>query len=366
MSEPANLNNETATASFFTVPELMQLYDFPTEFNGKGQTIGLIELGGGYQDFDLNSYFAQLKLPKPNVTWVGVDGAKNDPGHSEADGQVTLDIEVVGAVAPGAHIVVYFAPNTNKSFQGAVNKAIHDSVNHPSVISVAWGLPEDPVASLDFIRGMNSVLKSAVDLGITIVAAAGDNGVTDGRKDGKPHVDFPASSPYALAIGGTRITAKGAAITSEVVWNSGVAVGATGGGVSEVFALPEWQQNVNVPPRAGGGTGRGLPDVAANADPASGYRIVLRGNAAVLGGTAAATPFWAGLIVLINQGVGHNVGYVNPVLYQEIGPSGALRAIVQGNNSINNVKGYAAGPGWNAATGWGSPDGRKLLAAFRK
>jgi kumamolisin len=353
-------NSDTAKlpATGFTVPELAKLYDFPTELDGKGQTIGLIELGGGYRDSDLEAYFGQLNLPKPNVTSVSLGGSKNDGIGSNP--QVTLDIEVAGAISPGAHIMVYFAPNTYKGFADAVRRAVTDSC---STISISWGSSET-LLSLGERDAFNQALMSAADAGITVVAAAGDNGVTDGNKDGKAHVDFPASSPFVLAVGGTRITASGGVITSEVAWNSGKF--ATGGGVSEFFALPDWQKNVKVPPRIGSGrVGRGIPDVAANADPDVGYRVFYDGNLTVVGGTAAATPLWAGLIALINQGVGQNVGYINPILYEKIGPSGVLRSIVQGDNGVQGVKGYTAGPGWNAVTGWGSPDGRKLLAAFR-
>jgi kumamolisin len=168
-----------------------------------------------------------------------------------------------------------------------------------------------------------------------------------------------------LAVGGTRITATASAITSEVVFHGDAF--ATGGGVSDVFPLPDWQKNVKVPQRKDGGLGRGVPDVAASADPErGGYVIRFNNMVEQVGGTAAATPLWAGLIALINEGVGHSLGYINPILYDKIGPSGILRNIVQGDNSIDGVKGYAAGPGWNAVTGWGSPDGQKLLGAFRQ
>ena len=199
------------------------------------------------------------------------------------------------------------------------------------------------------------------------MAAAGDSGVTDGVNDGQAHVDFPGSSPWVLTCGGTRITVSGGKITSEVVWNdaAGIGFGATGGGVSAHFPKPNWQAHVNIPTDSQGHVGRGIPDVAVAASPESGYRVIIDGQAVVLGGTAAATPFWAGLIALINQGLGHNVGYINPVLYTKLGPAGALRGITEGNNGEKGVKGYSAGPGWNAATGWGSPDGRKLLQAFQ-
>jgi kumamolisin len=323
----------------------------------------LIELGGGYRESDLEAYFAKLGLPKPNVTSVSVGGAKNEPGRGGGDAQVTLDIEVAGAVASGARIVVYFAPNTNQGFLDAITQAVHDKLNNPSVISISWGSPEN-FWTATTLRSIDAALREAALLGISVVVAAGDGGVTDRATDQKPHVDFPASSPYALAVGGTRIAVAGNVITSEVVWNSGG--GATGGGVSDVFPLPDWQRQANVPPRAGGGAGRGLPDVAANADPISGYRVIVEGRDIVIGGTAAAAPLWAGLLALINQGVGRNVGYINPTLYEKVGPAGILRSVTTGDNSIDGVKGYAAGPGWNAAAGWGSPDGRKLLAALRQ
>jgi kumamolisin len=353
--------SKTASAPF-SVPQIAKLYDFPTEFDGKGQTIGLIELGGGYQDSDLDAYFTQLGLPKPKVTWISVKGAKNHPG-TEADAQVTLDIEVAGAVAPGASIVIYFAPNTNQGFLDAVKAAIADKTNRPSILTISWGSPESTWA-LTSMQQMNDALQTAAKQGMTVVTAAGDGGVTDGVTDRRAHVDFPASSPWVLAVGGTRLTESNGKIISEVVWND-QAGGATGGGVSDVFPQPDWQVRANVPVRKDGGTGRGIPDVAANAAPASGYKVYFHGQATVVGGTSATGPLWAGLIALINQGAGRHVGYINPFLYSKIGPAGVLRSITEGNNSIHGVEGCSAGPGWNACTGWGSPNGRNLLTAFR-
>src|SRR5262249_3272699 len=214
------------------------------------------------------------------------------------------------------------------------------------------------------LQEFNSIFQQAAMLGITVVAAAGDRGASDGVTDGQTHVDFPASSPLVLACGGTSIKVSDKSISAEVVWNNGES-GATGGGVSDVFPRPVWQSGVNIPPGKNGRSGRGLPDVAAHADPRSGYYAHVHGQSMIFGGTSASAPLWAGLIALINQGVGHNVGYINPVLYRTIGPAGVLRSITEGNNGIGNVKGYAASPGWNASTGWGSPNGSKLLQAFR-
>src|SRR5262249_53542607 len=266
------------------------------------------------------------------------------------DAQVYLDIEVAGAVAPAAHIVVYFAPDTTAGFLDAIRIATTDTVNRPSVLSISWGGPESTWTSAA-MQQMNQALQAAAAQGITVLVAAGDEGVTGGVNDGQAHVSFPTSSPWVLAIGGTRITVSQGAIASEVVWNDGV--NATGGGVSNIFPLPTWQLAVHVPTRRDGHTGRGIPDVAANASPTSGYRIYLYGQTTVVGGTAAATPLWAGLIALINQGVGRNIGYINPVLYSKIGPAGVLRSITEGNNSTKSVQGCSAGSGWNPCTGWG-------------
>jgi kumamolisin len=333
----------------FTVPEIAKHYDFPTDFDGKGQTIGLIELGGGYSEFDLDSYFAWLKLPRPKVTTVPVQGVRNQPGRA-ADAQVTLDIEIAGAVAPGAHIVVYSAPSTKSGFLDAVTTAIHDAANRPSVLCISWGSTESTWSS-DMLKEMNDAFQTAATLGMTVVAATATDVVTDGEDP----VNFPASSPYVLAVGGTHLVMSGSNVTSEVGWNYG-SRGAAKAGSSAVFPRPDWQSRVNVPVRKGRNPGRGIPDVAANAAPESGYLIIFQGQAQQIGGTATSSPLWAGLIALVNQGAARKIGYINPLLYNKLGPDGVLRDITEGG---------AAAPGWDPCTGWGSPNGRKLLAAFR-
>jgi kumamolisin len=193
---------------------------------------------------------------------------------------------------------------------------------------------------------------------VTVIVAAGDAGSSDGESDGQPHVDFPASSPYALACGGTKLTAHGGAISSEVVWNETAAgEGATGGGVSSAFALPAWQQKSNVPGAPNGSAGRGVPDVAGNADPLTGYQVLVDGKAQVIGGTSAVAPLWAALIARCNQKLGAPLGDVHAALYQ-IGEQ-AFRDITQGNNGA-----YRAAAGWDPCTGLGSPRGQALLTAL--
>jgi hypothetical protein len=354
---------DTVTAEVsvaFSARQVAGLYDFPKGLDGRGQKIALIELGGGYRQEDLDAYFKDLGLPTPQIIAISVDGANNAPNGdiNGADAEVEFNIEVVGAVAPGSVIQIYFAPNTNQGFADAIKATVRDPKNRPDVLAINWGQPERSWTSAA-MQSMNQSLQEVAERGVTIVVGDGDSGATEGLTNGKPAVDFPASSPWVLAVGGTRLTVSGEKITSEVAWSG------TGGGFSNQFSRPTWQAQVNVAPRdTQGQTGRGLPDVAANADPQSGYQVLLGGKKLVVGGTAGAGLVWAGLIALINQGLGRDVGYLNPLLYTKLAQTGTLHSVSGGNNRVNGV-GYEAGPGWNPVTGWGTPDGTKLLEALR-
>ena len=350
-----------AASASYTPVQIAQLYQFPSGVTAAGQTIGIIELGGGYRTADLTAYFKTLGQKAPTVTAVSVDGGKNSPTTaSGADGEVMLDIEVAGAVAPGAKIVVYFAPNTDQGFIDAISTAVHDTTNNPSVISISWGGPESSWTTQS-LNALDAAAQSAAALGITITVAAGDSGATDGVGDGANHVDFPASSPHVLACGGTRLEGSGASITTEVVWNELAAnEGATGGGVSNVFPLPSWQSTANVPAPTVSGGGRGIPDVCGDADPATGYTIRVDGQTMVIGGTSAVAPLWAGLIALANAQNGRSAGFLQPTIYAAKGKS-AFRDITSGVNYSGSPTGFSAGPGWDACTGLGSPIGTQLV-----
>jgi kumamolisin len=388
------------------------IYDFPAGTTGAGQTVAVIELGGGFSQSDLDTYFSGLGItPTPSVTAVGVDGASNNPGDtSGASVEVNLDIDVIGAAAPGAAQVVYFAPNNgDQGFVDAISDAAQASPA-PIAISISWGQSEDSWTAQG-LSAMNAALSDAAALGITVCAAAGDNGSTDGVNDGQQHVDFPASSPYALGCGGTKLLADPATgvISSEVVWNElATNEGAGGGGVSDQFAVPSWQANAGVPDLAGGtaasspagdpassehhrhhrgssggsggsgsggsgsggsgsggsgsgsgGSGRGVPDVAGNADPTTGYQIYSGGQAQVVGGTSAVAPLWSALIARLAQASGKRFGLLQPALYAGVSPGTEVpgfRDITEGNNGA-----YSAGPGWDACSGLGVPDGTALL-----
>ena len=343
-----------ASPSSYTPVQVAQAYQFPATASGAGQTIGILELGGGYRQADLTAYFKTLNQSAPPIVAVSVDGAKNSPSTaSGADGEVMLDIEVAASVAPGAKVAVYFAPNTDQGFIDAITTAVHDATNKPSVLSISWGGPESSWTAQS-MNALDAACQSAAALGITITVAAGDDGSTDGGTGN--NVDFPASSPHVLACGGTRLIAEDSTITSEVVWNELASnEGATGGGVSTVFALPTWQANAKVPKPTNGTGGRGVPDVSGDADPSTGYTIRVDGQTMVIGGTSAVAPLWAGLVAVANQQLGTQVGFLQPALYAAKAAA-AINDITQGNNGA-----FSAAPGWDACTGLGSPIATKLI-----
>jgi len=342
-------------------PRVGDLYAFPPEADGRGQTVGVIALGGGYVESDLRAFFRRLRIPKPRFTPVSVAGARNAPGGRTAayDGEVTGDIETIGALAPGAHVVVYFAPNTAQGFLDAVSTAVHDTTHAISVLSISWGSAEVHWARRT-LKALNEVLLEAAVLGVTVCCASGDHGAFADTFDRVHHVCFPASSPYAVACGGTTLVARRDRVASESVWNNHT--GASGGGVSVVFRTPRWQHGSRVPQAANGTRGRGVPDVASNADPTTGFRVFCHGAWHVGAGTSAAAPVWAALIARVNQLRQVPVGLVTPFFYDQysrLARDGAIRSITRGGNGT-----YRARRGWDCCTGLGVPHGTKLAAAL--
>lgn len=342
--------------------ELAAPYGFPEGLTGKGETVAVIELGGGYHLAEMRAYFRSRGLPVPSITAVSVRGGRNRPSGDLGgdDGEVVLDVQVLGALAPGAAIVVYFCPNTDDGFLSAVLAAIHDRRRRPSVVSISWGA-EEAAWTAQSLRAFDEAFAEAALLGVTVCAAAGDDGSSDGDRDRKTHVDFPASSPHVLACGGTRL--EGGA---ETVWNNGRGRGATGGGVSRVFPRPAWQDSASVPMALDppGFAGRALPDVAANADPDTGYRVAGDGAESVIGGTSAVAPLMAALVARFNEHLGRArpaghgaVGLPHPALYRQ--PVGSFRDITKGDNGA-----FSARPGWDACSGLGAPVGARILESL--
>jgi kumamolisin len=358
-SPQCRIRRPAASGAAYTPIQVASAYEFPSA-TGQGQCVALIELGGGFRLTDLDTYLKGLGVSTPSVVAVSVDHATNSPTNDPngPDGEVMLDVEVVGAIAPGANIVVYFAPNTDAGFLDAITTAIHDTTHKPSVISISWGGPESSWTA-QAMTAMDDAFQAAAAMGITVCVASGDNGSSDGVADGSDHVDFPASSPFALACGGTSLVASGSSISSEVVWNNGANNGASGGGISSFFALPTWQTGLKALNNQGQSTAlskRGVPDVAGNADPQTGYDVRIDGTNTVIGGTSAVAPLWAALIARINQVSGKPAGYLNPSLYRN--PQ-ALRDITRGNNGD-----FDAAAGWDACTGLGSPNGAALAGVI--
>jgi kumamolisin len=349
---------ESATSTSFTPRRFAELYEFPRHLDGSGQRIAVIELGGGFRRGELRGYFAKLGVEMPRITAISVDGARNRPGiDATADGEVLLDLEVIGAVAPGAELLVYFAPMTDRGFVDAVTTAVFDP-RRPSIISISWGDAEANWTEQARFA-LDDAFHAAAALGITVCAASGDAGWKDGVSGKLAHVDYPASSPYVLACGGTRLELRNGEIT-EVVWNDHDG-NATGGGVSELYEVPAWQRTANVPrsvnPR--GGRGRGVPDVAGNADPETGYLIGDGRSTRPFGGTSAVAPLWAGLIARLNQQLGGRAGFLNPLLYETVDPS-VFNDVPTGGNGAYRARRKA----WDACTGNGSPRGKALIEAL--
>lgn len=377
-----------AGAQTFKPTQVAELYGFGSEASGEGQCIGLIELGGGYQQENLEHFFRGLEMEPPTVVPVEVGGATNNFAEGGgANVEVALDIQVAGALAPKATIAVYFAPNTDQGFLAAINEAVHDSTNKPSAISISWGDAEANWTS-QAMTAMDEAFADAAALGISVFAASGDHGSADRppfeesqgsgqpekpnpEYDGKAHANFPASSPHAIACGGTHLTAAGKAVAAETAWNDGNGW-ATGGGVSDFFSVPAWQQGAQIPKSVnppGQHEGRGVPDVAGNADNETGYQIYCGGEEIVVGGTSAVAPLWAGITARLNQGSGRKLGFLNTVLYTPAARS-SLREVTNGDNAIPAIggqpatPGYDAAQGWNACTGLGTPVGAALRALF--
>jgi kumamolisin len=340
-----HFRHNTAGVSY-TPKQLAQIYGFPKGFDGSGQKVAVIELGGGYVQADLDKYFHSLGLTVKPVVFHSIGGAQNAPGDPNgADGEVMLDLCVIGGMAPGAEMHCYMVDNTDAGFLAAIQQATADKM---TAISISWGAAENQWSGSS-VASFNAAFAAAQAAGVTVTAAAGDNGSGDGEPG--QHVDFPSSSPYVLGCGGTSLPSTSP--LTETVWNDGSAGGATGGGTSSLFTIPEYQKLSNVP----GSTHRGVPDVGGNADPETGWSIVVDGQGMIIGGTSAVAPMWAALAAVLSQAIGKPVGFLNPQLYALKGWS---RDITTGTNGT-----FVARPGYDACTGLGVPIGSALLTALK-
>jgi Pro-kumamolisin, activation domain len=377
-----------AGASPLTPPDVATLYNFPTN-TANSQTVAILEFGGGYATSDITAFLQPLGIATPTIVDQSVDGATNSPAGSatnvtqtDPDLEVVLDIDVVASIAVGATIVVYFAPNNDQAFADAVSQAVHDNTNQPTVISCSWYGSEDGWTG-SARTSMVNALTDAANLGVTVLFITGDDGSDDGVGDGSAHVAYPASEYGSVACGGTYIANVSGSSFTEGTWND---AGATGGGISDVYGLPAWQDNIGVPKSANDNTtvGRGVPDISGNASPYSGYTLTLYGTLTTsltitsgtgkgstfgtIGGTSAVAPLYAGLLAVIENQIGKPLGYLNPLLYS------LQSEIVDINDGANNSWAGEAKPktpyytcvaGWDACTGLGRLDGGKLLSGLQ-
>lgn len=318
---------------------------------GTGQMLALLQMDG-FNQSDITFYQQYYNLPAIPVETILMPGATGIPG-SNAD-EVTLDIELQMASAPGiSRILAYEGPNTNAGILAIFSRIAND--NRAKTVSTSWGLSEMD-STTSFMKSENQIFMQMAAQGQTLFAASGDAGAYDTTVNNKPvlSVDDPASQPYVTGVGGTRlILGAGQSYGSESVWSNGANQSGGGGGISQVWPLPDWQQTVTT---KASNTMRNVPDISLNSDPATGYSIYYRGGWTVLGGTSCAAPIWSGFAARVNQQRIANglpsLGWFNPTLYktaQTLRYSSDFHDITQGNNLY-----YSAGPGYDNATGWGT------------
>lgn len=369
--------------------DVAETYQFPTDATGAGQSIALIELGGGFDAADMREYFRRLGRRPPALRVREIESARNAPAsraeirryweslpeqnssaarpggglspeQMERIGwtiETTMDIQLASALAPGARIAAYFAPPTAHGKLQAIRAALRER-NGPGIVSMSWGAHEEEFNG-STVAAIERMLRLAALRGVTVCCSSGDDG--DGTAEGgAPRVNYPASSPHVLACGGTHLAGSRAG-ARESVWReefAGRAMASTGGS-SRLFPRPSWQDTAPIRQKTGG-DGRGVPDVAAKADVAEGYGIVVAGLDIAMGGTSAAAPLWAALVARINEKLGVPAGYLTPLFYQRRFRS-AFRDITSGESGSR----FRASRGWDPCTGWGSPKGARLLEALR-
>ena len=340
---PMHSNAKLADGAVHTRPnhsaaDVARAYRFPTGLTGAGQTIGVVHLTGAFHATDLASAMASARLAVPHV-WGGVAGQRSDD-----DVELALDTQIIAAVANGATLALYSGTNDARGYAEAIAAAVLDAERAPSVISVSYGVPEAgwPPDAVDVIERL---FLAAAACGITVIAASGDSGAP--LIAGKPEVDYPASSPFVLACGGTDLRLDRGRRLSEHVWNEGVR--SSGGGYSRAFGAVAWAAH------HGGDAGRGVPDVAAHASSAHGYSVRLADRTLRVGGTSAAAPLWSALIALINGRSDRACGFITPLLYER--QAAALFYDV----TIGDNGRYRARAGWDPCTGLGAPHGDALL-----
>lgn len=353
------------------------LYNFPPG-DGAGQTIGIYEMTTGdgppgYAKEDLvrtmQAFGGNLKVPAP--VDVSVDGVANS---GVSDGETGLDITVAGAIAPAATLAVYFTGPTPQNILHAIQRMVHpgETDPQPTILSISYGWgPDDEAAqslSDQVYTQLGQLFQDAANLNITVLVSSGDSGAFVASQT-QAQTSYPSTEPWVISCGGTAVGNIQDSSFEQYAWNDGAQGGASGGGVSARFPVPSYQTTVTLPKRNGTKkAGRGVPDIAGNASPFSGYPQFVNGQQEEIGGTSAVAPLYAGLIARVNANLGHPVGFINPLLYSLKGSEFNEIASPPGpaNNSFNGVTGYSVTKGWNAVTGLGSVNGAPLEDGLQK
>lgn len=324
-------------------------YAFPPGTDGSGQTIAILQFGGTFDRFDFEAGLKLNGVDAGEVLTRNVDrAAEVRQGETEFDIELALDTQIAGALAPGARLVLYAAPHSERGFLDAVRTVLFDDELRPGILSISYGWPEDfwTNAALEIF---DELFAAAALLGVSVFSSSGDSGAD--AFDGKPHVRSPASSRFVHACGGTHAELAAGKIVSENAWNL------TGGGFSTRGA-PPWQSGIHEAAEVNDGkAGRGVPDVSAQVVP--GYRIVRDRAEVAVGGTSAVAPLWAALTARLNQKLGTPLGFFVPLLYANAESGALFRKVEHGTNGVYHVR-----KGWNPCTGLGPPVGTAILAAL--
>jgi len=368
---PIPLPRQTSNVGLGITPDaLASIYNFAPlharGITGEGQAIAIATYAD-YAASDIQTYDRTFGLDNP-VSRVGVsDGQTNGSplGSDNGQSETEMDIELSEAVAPSASILVYEAPNDNAGVVAVFNRIVSD--DRAPVVTTSWGEDEQSFPS-DDLDAVHQSLEEGAAQGQAFFAASGDNGAYDAAGGGGSAtaltVDYPGSDPYVTDVGGTTLLDTGTTYAGETTWSDARQGVGSGGGLSLVFARPAYQTGPGVANIYSNGM-RQVPDVASDADPATGYAIYAPGDKDVpqwaqVGGTSAAAPVWAAFCALIDNALGHNIGFLNPTLYKlGAGRSSPYHDITSGNNLH-----YPATPGWDYATGWGSMDGNAMISAL--
>lgn len=329
-------------------------------FAGKGQSVVIIaELTNPDFQNDINTFDQAFGLPDITPQIFSPSGTvpynPNNQNDAQGAAETELDVETVHAFAPDASIVVVDGPDLVASEQYAVNQRLGQ------VVSQSFGVTETNPSASSFISSLDSMFQQAtLNQGMTFLASTGDFGASGGPGDATVAVQFPASDPWVTAVGGTSLSVSGTNYF-ESAWNDG------GGGVSTFFNEPSYQkQYLPASAQAQLNGFRGIPDIAADADPSTAMACFVLGQWQQCGGTSEGAPMWAAIVAIANQIAGHPLGFINPRLYK-LGAAnqGDFRDITSGDNSVRtqgiNVNGYQAIAGWDAVTGWGVPQSYQLV-----